>query len=144
MVQEVFGFGVDGILQQYQTYLKTYIPPNFSHSAFLKHMNKNRYKDVLCLDHTRVVLQDKDPDADYIHANYVKGEPLINSFICTQAGHLFAFFGPMSVTVNDFWLMIVQERVSSIVMLCNVTEAGKNKCFQYWPAEAGSSLTFGG
>lgn len=52
--------------------------------------------------------------------------------------------GPLQITVNDFWIMIMQEKVSNIIMLCNITEGGKNKCFQYWPQDAGSSLTFGG
>uniref|UniRef100_A0A0R3S4X2 Tyrosine phosphatase n=1 Tax=Elaeophora elaphi TaxID=1147741 RepID=A0A0R3S4X2_9BILA len=129
----MFGFGVEGIMKQFQTNLKTYIPPNISHAAFDKNMEKNRYKDVLCIDETRVVLQ--MGEADYIHANYVKGDPLQNPFICTQ--------GPLQITVNDFWIMVMQERVSNIIMLCNIVEAGKDKCFQYWPQDAGSSLKFG-
>ncbi|VIO89375.1 Uncharacterized protein BM_BM1354 [Brugia malayi] len=125
--------GVDGIVKQYQADLKTYIPPDMSHTAFDKNMKKNRYKDVICIDKTRVVLQ--EGESDYIHANHVKGDPFLNSFICTQ--------GPMKITVNDFWIMIMQEKVSNIIMLCNILEAGKNKCFQYWPQDVGSSLTFG-
>ncbi|VDK84166.1 unnamed protein product, partial [Litomosoides sigmodontis] len=79
---ETFGIGVEGIIKQYRTDLKTYIPPNMSHTAFDQNMKKNRYKDVLCIDETRVILQDKN--ADYIHANYVRGDPFLNSFICTQ------------------------------------------------------------
>ncbi|VDN02512.1 unnamed protein product [Thelazia callipaeda] len=130
----MFGLGVEGILKQFQIYLKTYIPPNLSHTAFDRNMLKNRYKDVVCIDETRVVLQ--EGDCDYIHANHVRGEPFVNPFICTQ--------GPLPMTVNDFWTMIMQEKVSNIVMLCNVMEAGKNKCFQYWPQEVGTSLTFRG
>uniref|UniRef100_A0AAF5RU34 Protein-tyrosine phosphatase containing protein n=1 Tax=Wuchereria bancrofti TaxID=6293 RepID=A0AAF5RU34_WUCBA len=130
---EMFGLGVDGIVKQYQADLKTYIPPDMSHTAFDKNMKKNRYKDVICIDKTRVILQ--EGESDYIHANHVKGDPFLNSFICTQ--------GPMKITVNDFWIMIMQEKVSNIVMLCNILEAGKNKCFQYWPQDVGSSLTFG-
>uniref|UniRef100_A0A915Q4B1 Protein-tyrosine-phosphatase n=1 Tax=Setaria digitata TaxID=48799 RepID=A0A915Q4B1_9BILA len=130
---EMFGLGVDGIIKQFQTYLKAYIPPNISHTAFDKNMKKNRYKDVVCIDDSRVLLQ--CGDSDYIHANHVKGDPFMNPFICTQ--------GPLAITVNDFWFMIMQEKVSNIVMLCNVEEAGKKKCFQYWPREVGSSLTFG-
>ncbi|MCP9265322.1 Tyrosine-protein phosphatase non-receptor type 9 [Dirofilaria immitis] len=94
---------------------------------------KENIPDVICIDETRVVLQ--EGQSDYIHANHVKGDPFLNAFICTQ--------GPMNVTVNDFWIMIMQEKVSNIIMLCNIIEAGKNKCFQYWPQEVGSSLTFG-
>ncbi|VIP00301.1 conserved hypothetical protein,hypothetical protein, partial [Brugia malayi] len=48
--------------------------------------------DVICIDKTRVVLQ--EGESDYIHVNHVKGDPFLNSFICTQ--------GPMKITVNDF------------------------------------------
>lgn len=46
----MFGLGVEGIVKQYQTDLKTYIPPNISHTAFDKNMKKNRYKGLFfCL-----------------------------------------------------------------------------------------------
>uniref|UniRef100_A0A915C906 Protein-tyrosine phosphatase n=3 Tax=Parascaris univalens TaxID=6257 RepID=A0A915C906_PARUN len=130
-LNEIFGLGVDGILQQYNTYLKTYIPPDITHSAFDKNMNKNRYKDVVCIDKTRVVLNSSQ---DYIHANYVAGPPLLNTFICTQ--------GPMKRTVNEFWEMIVQVNAAYIFMLCNTVEGEKKKCFQYWPSSEGSTLKF--
>ncbi|OZC05528.1 hypothetical protein X798_07498 [Onchocerca flexuosa] len=75
----MFELGVEGIIKQYQTYLKAYIPPNISHTAFDKNIKKNH---VICIDETRVVLQ--EGDSDYIHANHVKGDPFLNSFICTQ------------------------------------------------------------
>lgn len=48
-------------------------------------------------------------------------------FICTQ--------GPLPTTCDDFWTMIVQERVNAIVMLCDCIELGRQKCHQYWPTK---------
>lgn len=48
---------------------------------------KNRYTDVLCYDHSRVLLSQSDPEdptSDYINANYVDGYRQRNAFICTQ------------------------------------------------------------
>lgn len=39
--------------------------------------NKNRYKNILPFDHTRVKLKDVDeevPGAEYINANYIQSE----------------------------------------------------------------------
>ncbi|VDM37022.1 unnamed protein product [Toxocara canis] len=132
--REVFGLGVQGLLQQYQTYLKTYVPPDVTRAAFDKNMEKNRYKDVVCIDQTRVIL--KNTEQDYIHASYVRGDPFVNPFICTQ--------GPMNSTVNDFWIMIMQEKVSHIFMLCNIIECGKSRCAQYWPSEVGATAEHAG
>ncbi|VDM37835.1 unnamed protein product [Toxocara canis] len=125
--------GVNGILQQYNTYLKTYVPSGITHIAFDKNMGRNRYKDVICVDKTRVILRTSQ---DYIHANYVAGPPLLNTFICTQ--------GPLRVTTGDFWEMAMQENAAYIFMLCSTVEANKKKCFQYWPSREGSTLEFGG
>jgi len=47
---------------------------------------KNRYSDVLCLDHSRFVLPsfDNDPSCDYINANYVDGYMQKHAYISTQ------------------------------------------------------------
>ena len=47
---------------------------------------QNRYTDVLCYDHTRVILRrdDNDPDSDYVNANYVDGYKQRNAFISMQ------------------------------------------------------------
>jgi len=51
--------------------------PGFSCSEGLKEVNrrKNRYKDILPYDYTRVVIEEYPgvPGSDYINANYVKG-----------------------------------------------------------------------
>lgn len=53
----MFGVGVEGIVKQFQTDLKTYIPPNMSHTAFDKNMEKNRYKGYFIL----ILIQKKIP-----------------------------------------------------------------------------------
>ena len=41
--------------------------------------------------------------------------------------------GPLSKTLTDFWQLIWQERVPTIVMVTNLKESDKVKCQQYWP-----------
>nr|KAG5691811.1 hypothetical protein BaRGS_016623 [Batillaria attramentaria] len=50
--------------------------------------------------------------------------------------------GPMANTVEEFWKMVLQERVTQIVMLTNVQEGDTIKSEEYWP-EAGSVQTYG-
>ena len=60
---------------------------------------------------------------DFIHANRIKGGPLFNEFIVTQA--------PMDNTIGDFWRMVWQEKVPYVFMLSSRKEA--DKCAEYWP-----------
>uniref|UniRef100_A0A7E4VFW2 Protein-tyrosine phosphatase n=1 Tax=Panagrellus redivivus TaxID=6233 RepID=A0A7E4VFW2_PANRE len=126
--------GVQGILEEYQIHLKPYVPVGITKKAFDANPKKNRYADVVCIDGTRVIL--KNHTTDYIHANFVRGEPLMNGFICTQ--------GPMMDTVKDFWKMVSQEHVGNIIMLCDTVEQGKEKCNQYWPREEGCTVEWQG
>uniref|UniRef100_A0A672GIU0 protein-tyrosine-phosphatase n=1 Tax=Salarias fasciatus TaxID=181472 RepID=A0A672GIU0_SALFA len=94
--------------------------------------SKNRYKNILPFNDTRVILQSADPNvvgSDYINANYVKVcflKPLSQKvYIATQ--------GCLATTVNDFWQMVWQERTSVIVMTTREVEKGRNKCVPYWP-----------
>lgn len=90
---------------------------------------KNRFKNILPFDHTRVVL-DGDPDvpgSTYINANYISGEIPGSEFcyIATQ--------GCLPTTIVDFWRMVWQEKSLVIVMITNEVERGRNKCAHYWP-----------
>ena len=49
--------------------------------------------------------------------------------------------GPLPKTVVDFWRLVWQERVPTIVMITNLVEGTKIKCQQYWP-DAGAQ-TYG-
>lgn len=92
---------------------------------------KNRYKNILPFDHSRVILKNGDPNVpgtDYINANYITlelfgGERTV--YIATQ--------GCLQNTVADFWRMIWEDNVGIIVCLTRLQENGKNKCTQYWP-----------
>uniref|UniRef100_A0A671N0Q8 protein-tyrosine-phosphatase n=1 Tax=Sinocyclocheilus anshuiensis TaxID=1608454 RepID=A0A671N0Q8_9TELE len=90
-----------------------------------ENMDKNRYKDVLPYDITRVVLQEEGDD--YVNASHVKTEPTgcALQYIAAQ--------GPLPHTCTHFWRSVWEQNVSVIVMLTTLTERGRTKCHQYWP-----------
>ena len=75
----------------------------------------------------RLLQRNADVNDSYINANYINTSTSQNDqfFIATQ--------GPLPQTVENFWRMIWQEKVSLIVMLTCVKEGGKVKCDQYFP-----------
>ncbi|XP_077975271.1 uncharacterized protein LOC120336019 [Styela clava] len=85
---------------------------------------KNRYKNILPYDSTRVVLNGEG-DKDYINASYIHGYETRRKFIASQ--------GPLPVTVNDFWRMVIEQKCAVIIMLTGLMERGKKKCEKYWP-----------
>ncbi|XP_056317865.1 receptor-type tyrosine-protein phosphatase eta [Danio aesculapii] len=89
---------------------------------------KNRYNNVLPYDSSRVKLSVlSSPFDDYINANYMPGYNTKKEFIAAQ--------GPLPGTVNDFWRLIWEKNVHTIVMLTKCNEQGRVKCEEYWPAE---------
>ncbi len=104
-------------------------------------MFNHRYTDVLCYDHTRVILSD-DRDlgegcepGDYINANYVDGYQQPRAFISTQ--------GPLPKTFPDFWRMVWETRAQVVVMTTKTVERHRTKCGQYWPEDCGGVLQAG-
>ncbi|KFQ70218.1 Tyrosine-protein phosphatase non-receptor type 3, partial [Phaethon lepturus] len=83
-----------------------------------QNMDKNRYKDVLPYDATRIVLQGAE---DYINANYVNMEipsvGIVNRYIATQ--------GPLPHTCVHFWQVVWDHKLSLIIMLTTLTERGR-------------------
>lgn len=83
--------------------------------SIINHFNghKNRYKDIIPKEETRVKLNVVEPygykeyqirgDEDYINANYIHGEieESTNYYIASQA--------PLLSTINDFWRMIWEQ-----------------------------------
>lgn len=100
-------------------------------------VKKNRYKDILPFDHTRVklTLTTAPHESDYINANFIKGVLGPKTYIATQ--------GPLANTVIDFWRMIWEYEVAIIVMACREFEMGRKKCERYCPPYREEPLTFG-
>ncbi|XP_026652658.2 tyrosine-protein phosphatase non-receptor type 22 [Zonotrichia albicollis] len=102
-----------------------------------ENVKKNRYKDILPFDHSRVQLSliTSDTDSHYINANFIKGVYGPRAYIATQ--------GPLPTTVTDFWRMIWEYEVLVVVMACMEFEMGKKKCERYWAEVDGSPLHCG-
>ncbi|XP_063157928.1 receptor-type tyrosine-protein phosphatase H [Candoia aspera] len=90
---------------------------------------KNRYSNVLPYDHARVQLtvKQEDPTSGYINASYMPGYKKEREFIAAQ--------GPLPTTLYDFWHMIWEQHITTIVMLTNCIENGRVKCERYWPLD---------
>lgn len=132
-VQRTLEKGPHGLRAEFQTMKRT---NNWELMKAFKEANecgRNRYKDVGCLDASRVKLG-SPWEHEYIHGNYVSTPDSPKRFICTQA--------PMEKTCADFWFMCIQEHVEVIYMLCNLTEKGAKKCYEYYPNKENDTLTF--
>uniref|UniRef100_A0A1I8A5Y9 Protein-tyrosine phosphatase n=1 Tax=Steinernema glaseri TaxID=37863 RepID=A0A1I8A5Y9_9BILA len=128
--------GVHGLQQEFEK-LKSFVPEINNASAFELPVNKpkNRYNDIICLENSRVKINNRGPENDYIHANYVSTAFATHRFICCQA--------PLDNTILDFWRMVLQEETVAILMLCNTVEANQKKCAEYYPTKVNDKMTFG-
>ena len=100
--------------------------------------NKNRYPDLLPFDSSRVVLEARRGNDDYINATFLgklcdQDQP---NFIIAQA--------PLASNPNElfeFWSMVVQQQVELLICLCRDSElTTHNKSIIYWPTEKQSPL----
>ncbi|XP_013778053.1 tyrosine-protein phosphatase non-receptor type 11-like isoform X2 [Limulus polyphemus] len=97
---------------------------------------KNRYKNILPFDHTRVILRDEDPNvvgSDYVNANIIQAED--DGSPDNGKKYYIATQGCLANTAEDFWRMVIQENTRVVVMTTKEVERGKNKCYRYWPEE---------
>jgi protein tyrosine phosphatase len=124
--------------------------------ASASNQNFNRYSNISPFDENRVVLNDDEFENDYINASYINVSlpPSIwtlnpqlhlpsraidfNLFpLGTQGYHYpreyIAAQGPKPNTAHDFWRMVLQHKVESIVMLTSLIEDNKVKCHEYFP-----------
>ncbi|KAK7148451.1 hypothetical protein R3I93_012700 [Phoxinus phoxinus] len=85
---------------------------------------KNRYRDILPYDKTRVPVGENE---GYINASYicmkVGTEELF--YICAQ--------GPLPGTQDNFWQMVWENKSDVIAMMTQEVERGRVKCHKYWP-----------
>ncbi|KAM3605890.1 uncharacterized protein V6R79_006675 [Siganus canaliculatus] len=96
--------------------------------------DKNRYRDILPYDKTRVAIGDNQ---DYINASYIR----------MQVGNEEFFYiscqGPLPSTVPAFWQMIWESKSDVIAMMTQEVERGRIKCHKYWPEKASAPLDTG-
>nr|XP_056723511.1 tyrosine-protein phosphatase non-receptor type 22 [Euleptes europaea] len=102
-----------------------------------ENISKNRYKDILPYDHSRVKLSliTSNKDSNYINANFIQGVYEPRTYIATQ--------GPLSTTVLDLWRMIWEYKVQVVIMACMEFEMGKKKCEKYWVEVNESPIQWG-
>ncbi|KAJ3642755.1 hypothetical protein Zmor_025512 [Zophobas morio] len=115
------------------------LPSGFIKSAIEARKQKNAGKNRCCgiypYDRNRVKLDQsfagKFFKGDYINASYIQGSTNYKEYIIAQ--------NPRANTVDDFWIMIWQERISYCVMVTD--EQGEY--FRYWPRVNEKCLTYG-
>ena len=64
------------------------------------------------------------PPVKYVNASPIKFDDIKQDFIASIA--------PKPLSFENFWQMIIDKRVSVIVMLTDLEEGGKKKSDQYW------------
>uniref|UniRef100_A0A3B3BIS9 Tyrosine-protein phosphatase non-receptor type 13 n=1 Tax=Oryzias melastigma TaxID=30732 RepID=A0A3B3BIS9_ORYME len=85
---------------------------------------KNRYKNIVPFDTTRVTL---GKDGGYINANFINMPVKEENFL------YIACQGPLPNTLGDFWQMVWEQKSNVIAMMTQEVEGGKMKCQRYWP-----------
>jgi len=131
-----FGGGKAGFWEEFESLQQQECKHLYSRKEGQKPENKakNRYKNILPFDHTRVALRGVEdlPGADYINANYIRheeepgpGARPLKQYIATQ--------GCVGGTRGHLYHMIWQEHTLLVVMTTKVMERGKQKCARYWP-----------
>ncbi|CAO2639156.1 Tyrosine-protein phosphatase non-receptor type 13, partial [Lemmus lemmus] len=91
---------------------------------------KNRYKNILPYDTTRVPLGD---EGGYINASFIRIP------VGTQEFVYIACQGPLPSTVGDFWQMVWEQNSTVIAMMTQEVEGEKVKCQRYWPSILGTT-----
>lgn len=111
-------------------------------SSGLEYGHKNRYKDIILFENSRVRLNDlpsltqKAQKCDYINASYIKPPRKLTEltdvsrisdnikYIATQ--------GPLPGTIGDFWKCVINNNAAVILSLTDELENGLMKCAPFW------------
>ncbi|XP_060595140.1 receptor-type tyrosine-protein phosphatase kappa-like [Ruditapes philippinarum] len=103
-------------------------------SKLVRNRRKNRYSNVLPVEEFTPSLLSTHLDSDnrYINAVFLPSYKERKAFIITQT--------PLETTKEDFWDLIWEHDVHTIVMMNNIKETVDSE--KYWP-EKGESVTFG-
>ncbi|XP_055025310.2 FERM and PDZ domain-containing protein 2 isoform X1 [Misgurnus anguillicaudatus] len=85
---------------------------------------KNRYRDILPYDKTRVPVGE---NKDYINASYIRMKVGTEEFLYISCQ------GPLPATQDNFWQMVWENKSDVIAMMTQEVERGRVKCHKYWP-----------
>ncbi|CAF2336069.1 unnamed protein product [Rotaria sp. Silwood2] len=92
----------------------------------------NRFQNIVPYDFNRVILSTKP---DYINASHIAipfGDKSMKYIICPP---------PVPESINDFWQMIAERRIQSIIGIFNEQDLKKMKCPIYWPTTIKATMT---
>ncbi|EGT59803.1 hypothetical protein CAEBREN_15418 [Caenorhabditis brenneri] len=89
-----------------------YIPAHISKNNFVCNMSRNRFADVICMDHSRVSLA----DSGYIHASWIN--------VDTKKKAILTQF-PLRKTAADFWQMLIEQKVKCVLLIMTEKEYKK-------------------
>ncbi|XP_059422060.1 tyrosine-protein phosphatase non-receptor type 13-like isoform X1 [Carassius carassius] len=85
---------------------------------------KNRYRDILPYDKTRVPVGENE---GYINASYIRMK------VGTEELFYISAQGPLPGTQDNFWQMVWENKSDVIAMMTREVEHGRVKCHKYWP-----------
>lgn len=101
------------------------LSPEAVQIAGIEKGTKNRYKDMLPYDHSRVKLQNVPfGGCDYVNASHVNAQYSKRHYIASQA--------PVPDSFADFWRVVWEQHARVIVMLTAESEGGQRKSHPYW------------
>ncbi|KAJ8289290.1 hypothetical protein COCON_G00019490 [Conger conger] len=121
------------LLAQFEQLYRKKPGMSVSFARLSQNMEKNRYKDILPYDISRVVLE--EGEEDYINASHIQmdlGAGLAEQWAGSVKQYV-ASQGPLPHTCGQFWQAVWEQQAHVIVMLTTLTERGRPKCHQYWP-----------
>lgn len=122
-------------------YSLPYESPEKTKTTSLLNRKKNRYDNILVYDDNRIVLRNSaDPPRGFGPLDvrdrlnhYINASPIDDQYICSQA--------PLPNEFSNFWKMIWQEKIDTIVMLTKLIEKKTIKAHKYWP-DINQTITF--
>ena len=95
----------------------------------------NRYSNVIPYEYNSVPVSPSVKQFDmnnYINASFISG---------AFGTRIIAAQNPMENTLNSFWLMIINHKISFIILLSYTFEESNDKYIQYWPKETNTPIT---
>ncbi|ULU06944.1 hypothetical protein L3Y34_018619 [Caenorhabditis briggsae] len=118
--------GLEEEFKKLERNLATGLPTSFASKE--ENLLKNRYEAAVPYDKYRVILPPTigHADSSYINASHIKG--YFYDYIAAQDP-----VGTSSSTVFDFWRMIADQKVTTVVMLSDENDWSDSE--KYWPIE---------